>query len=180
MRPDERREFMDCPSIMLSLLSCCNSHSNTVCLTLFFTFSCRLVTFYFTHKFSPSDASEGDDPVRASSRLTQEDEDEATALIEEYGSYLDIYKCLVSAGKLRSKTLVDKVVNVARYDIQHREAVKALQKAKTILFYEPVSPLVFQNHDVSFVCMLTSLTRTFAPRVIQHIYSPIEHAICTN
>ena len=63
------------------------------------------------------------------------------AFVDAYGSYLDIYKCLVIAGKLHSKLLVDKLVGVAKYDPQHREAMKALQKAKTILFYEPVSLL---------------------------------------
>jgi len=84
-----------------------------------------LTTFYFTQKFPKGP-------------LSPEDEDEAADLIDAYGSYLDIYKCLVFAGKLRSKRLVDKLVGVAKYDYQHKEAVKALRKAKVLVFYEPV------------------------------------------
>ena len=73
-----------------------------------------------------------------SSRLTQEAEDEAAALIDAYGSYLDLYKCLVFAGKLHSKVLIDKLMCLANYDSQHKLAVKALQTEKKLLFYEPV------------------------------------------
>ncbi|KAL7550964.1 hypothetical protein ACHAWF_014168 [Thalassiosira exigua] len=93
--------------------------------------TCRLVTFYFTHKFSSSGNG------GAALKLSLEAEEEAAALIDEYGSYLDIYKCLVSVGRLHSQRLVDKLVAVARYDCQHKEALKALQKAKVLLFYEP-------------------------------------------
>ena len=75
---------------------------------------------------------------RQSSRLTQEAEDEAAALIDAYGSYLDLYKCLVFAGKLHSKVLIDKLMCLANYDSQHKLAEKALQTGKKLLFYEPV------------------------------------------
>lgn len=43
------------------------------------------------------------------------------------------------AGTFHSKQIVDKLLGVAKYDVQHKEAVKALQKAQAVLFYEPVS-----------------------------------------
>lgn len=81
--------------------------------------------------------------------ISQEDEIEAAKFIETYGSYLDIHECLVSAGKIRSKLLVEKVVCVAKYDGRHAEALKALRKAKVLLFYEPVSQC-FRDENLSF------------------------------
>mmetsp|Transcript_4757 Transcript_4757/g.9803 ORF Transcript_4757/g.9803 Transcript_4757/m.9803 type:complete len:896 (-) Transcript_4757:78-2765(-) len=97
--------------------------------------TCRLVTFYFTQRsslWSTSPINEEDIPS-----ISQEDEMEAAKLIDTYGAYVDIYECLVSAGKIRSKLLVEKVVSVAKYDGRHAEALKALRKAKVLLFYEP-------------------------------------------
>ena len=73
------------------------------------------------------------------SQLSQEDEKSALVLIDTYGSYLDIHKALVLAGKLQSRPIIDKLLSVAKFDPQHGEALKGLQRAKTLLFYEPVS-----------------------------------------
>ena len=92
------------------------------------------------HKFSGANTSssdKGQDP--STQRLSPEVEEEAATFIDKYGSYLDIYKCLILAGKLHSKILVDKLVDVAKYDSRHKEAVKSLKKTKILLFYEPVS-----------------------------------------
>lgn len=70
--------------------------------------------------------------------LPRSAEDEALALIDAYGSYIDIHTCLVIAGQLHSKSIVDKILCLAKYDSQHMEAVKALERARTILLYEPV------------------------------------------
>ena len=97
------------------------------------------------HKFSctkTSSSGEGQDPS-TQQRLSLEVEKEAATFIDKYGSYLDIYKCLIFAGKLHSKILVDKLVDVAKYDSRHKEAVKSLKKAKVLLFYEPVSQSSF-------------------------------------
>ncbi|KAL3826746.1 hypothetical protein ACHAXA_009355 [Cyclostephanos tholiformis] len=72
-----------------------------------------------------------------SSRLTEEAEDQAAALIDAYGSYLDIYKCLVCAGKVYSKVIIDKLMCLANHDSQHKVAVKAMQKEKNVIFYKP-------------------------------------------
>lgn len=82
------------------------------------------------------------------SRLSQETEAEAAEFIDSYGSYLDIYECIVSVGKAHSKTLIDKLVGVAKYDAHHNEAMKALRKAKVILFYEPVSVCLYLRNPV--------------------------------
>ena len=129
------------------------SFSNTISFPILIG-SCRLVTFYFMHKYSgakTSSSDKGQDPS-TQQRLSPEVEKEAATFIDKYGSYLDIYKCLILAGKLHSKTLVDKLVNVAKYDSRHKEAVKSLKKAKVLLFYEPVS----QSYHV--LCALFNAT----------------------
>ena len=90
--------------------------------------SCTLATFYFTHKFDKSRPFTNDDF-----------EEDAIDFVNTYGAYLDIYKCLKSAGKFRSVKLIKKLVEAARYDPVHKEAVKAIQKTNELLFYQPVS-----------------------------------------
>lgn len=43
------------------------------------------------------------------------------------------------AGKLQSQSIMKKIVDLAKFDPQHREAMKRLESAKMLLFYEPVS-----------------------------------------
>lgn len=88
--------------------------------------TCTLATFYFTHKFDKSRPFANDDL-----------EEDAIDFVDTYGAYLDIYKCLKSAGKFRSGTLIKKLVEAARYDQAHKEAIKALQKPNVLLFYQP-------------------------------------------
>ena len=135
-------------------------------LTLFhlpLLFSCRLVTFYFVHKFSgtkTSSSDKGQDPL-TKQRLSLEVEKEAATSIDKYGSYLDIYKCLILAGKLHSKKLVDKLVNVAKYDSRHKEAVKSLKKAKVLLFYEPVSQSSHETSNATLICSYHYITLSY-------------------
>ena len=65
--------------------------------------------------------------------------EDAIDFVDTYGAYLDIYKCLKSAGKFRSETLIKKLVEAARYDPAHKEAIKALRKTNVLLFYQSVS-----------------------------------------
>lgn len=88
--------------------------------------------------------------------LTPDEETEAKALIDEYGSYMNLYECLLTAGKLQSQGLIDKLVGVGKYDAHHKEAVKALQKAKGLLFYEPVSLRALINNHFLFSSPRTS------------------------
>ena len=123
-KQDERREFtVYCHKYFSIIRSISSSRF------LIHASSCCLVTFYFTFKYLRSD----------NSQLSQEDEKSALVLIDTYGSYLDIHKALVLAGKLQSRPIIDKLLSVAKFDPQHGEALKGLQRAKTLLFYEPVS-----------------------------------------
>lgn len=95
------------------------------------------MTFFLTRKLRAS-ALPSDTHQNHLLTLPQSAEDEALALIDAYGSYIDIHACLVIAGQLHSKSIVDKLLSLAKYDSQHKEAVKVLERARTILLYEPV------------------------------------------
>jgi hypothetical protein len=110
-------------------------------LVTLFPFSCHVVTFFFTRRLLNASVSSSNSQTSQSLRLSQEAEDEAAALIDAYGSYLDINKCLVCAGKFHSKVIIDKLICLANFDSQHKMAVKALQKEKNLLFYELVCPM---------------------------------------
>ncbi len=112
---------------------------------IFIPFSCHLVTFFFTRRLLNSSALFSNSQTSHSSRLTEEAEDQAAALIDAYGSYLDIYKCLVCAGKVYSKVIIDKLMCLANHDSQHKVAVKAMQKEKNVIFYKPVCPVSYRR-----------------------------------
>lgn len=84
--------------------------------------TCRLVTFYFTRKCA-----------------LRKGEEELATLIDTHGSYLDLHPCLVAAGKLHSKLLIQKLLEVAKNDSLHRESMKHLEKLdeNMLIFYEP-------------------------------------------
>ena len=88
------------------------------------TETCRLVTFYFTRKCATLNA-----------------EEELAALIDAHGAYLDLHQSFVSAGKMRSKLLIEKLLEVAKNDSRHKESLKHLKKANEnmLILYEPVS-----------------------------------------
>lgn len=88
------------------------------------TETCRLVTFYFTRKCA-----------------TQKVEEELATLVDTHGAYLDLHQCLVAVGKIHSKLLIEKLLEVAKYDSHHKESLKHLNKGKELMliFYEPVS-----------------------------------------
>jgi tRNA isopentenyl-2-thiomethyl-A-37 hydroxylase MiaE len=67
----------------------------------------------------------------------------ALNLIDSYGSYLDLYKTLVLAGMLQCQSMITKLVSLAKYDPHHKEAIQGLQKAKVLMFYEPVRAAIF-------------------------------------
>mmetsp|Transcript_3428 Transcript_3428/g.7152 ORF Transcript_3428/g.7152 Transcript_3428/m.7152 type:complete len:1382 (+) Transcript_3428:267-4412(+) len=84
--------------------------------------TCRLVTFYFTRKCA-----------------LRKGEEHLATLIDTHGSYLDLHQCLVAAGKVHSKLLIEKLLQVAKNDSRHRESMKHLKNAdeNKLIFYEP-------------------------------------------
>lgn len=106
-----------------------------VILTSLINCSCNLVTFYFTHNCLKN----------GQTRLSEEDEKAALDFVDTFGSYLDLYNTLVVSGNIESQPLAHKLVSLAKFDPQHREAMKGLQNAKILLFYEPVSSDVMER-----------------------------------
>ena len=86
------------------------------------TETCSLATFYFTSKCALRTA-----------------EEELVALVETHGSYLHLHKCLVAAGKVHSKILIEKLLGVSKHDSRHRESMNHLKNVdgNMLIFYEP-------------------------------------------
>lgn len=85
--------------------------------------TCHLVTIYFTQKI-----------------LTQQkiEEKKVVDFIDQYGAYLELYSSLVVAGNLRLKEVVARLMDVAKHDPIHNDAVNALSIKGTPVLYEPV------------------------------------------
>lgn len=126
--------------------------------------TCRLVTFYFTRKCASRDS-----------------EKELGTLIDTHGSYLDLHPCLVAAGKLHSKLLIEKLLEVAKNDSLHRESVKHLKKldGNMLIFYEPqmlsallemLSSLSASSGDFDPTSLLVSAYPDLQPWCVREFY----------
>ena len=97
---------------------------------------CFLVTFYFIHSLLPR--------LLASNTHNAPDdiEDTIAIFLKEYGSYLRMDTCLAYASVLRVTFVVELLLNIAKHDPRHREAMKQMSKSTSMVFYEPVSAIV--------------------------------------
>lgn len=139
-----------------------------------FPSSCHLVTFFFTRRLLNASLLLSNSQTSQSSGLTQEAEDQAAMLIDTYGSYLDIFKCLVCAGKVYSKVLIDKLICLAKHDSQHKVAVKAMQKEKNLIFYKPVC---FKSYGNTSSSSLLHKQPKFTLRIMLS-HNTKEYAVC--
>lgn len=65
--------------------------------------------------------------------------------IERYGAYLQIQSCLSFASLLKDETATTLILEVAKYDPNHRDAYKEMQNANRSLFYDQVSSKLFER-----------------------------------
>lgn len=68
-------------------------------------------------------------------------DEEVSAFLKRFGTYLQIHACLVYSAKVEARQAIDRLLDVARFDPLHREATKELRKATGMTFYEAVSEL---------------------------------------
>jgi hypothetical protein len=66
-------------------------------------------------------------------------EDDISTFLKEYGSYLRMDTCLAYASVLKATFVIDLLLNIAKHDPRHREAMKQMSKSTSMVFYEPVS-----------------------------------------
>lgn len=85
------------------------------------------MTQYFIHKLLRSRDGEVEDLSLIESFL------------QTYGSYLQLHESLVQAGAYRNSDVVKLLLDLAKYDPTHKEALKQVSKLSSLFFYETVS-----------------------------------------
>lgn len=93
-------------------------------------FSCFLVTYFYLHKII-------DGGVNGEMSSSTEG-----SFVEKYGAYLQLHSCLTYAATVKDESAITHLLEAAKYDPSHLEAVKEIKKSKAFMFYEPVSCLL--------------------------------------
>lgn len=135
--------------------------SNSGFFSVFGGCSCFLVTYYFTQQLL-SQYQEIADEER------DELDEKVSTFVKQYGAYLQIHSCLAFSATVRAQAAITELLKAASYDPTHRDAVKEIQRGKTLTFYEAVRFWQqSQNQSFLFVSCLTSLfvslEQTFGP-----------------
>lgn len=92
-------------------------------------FSRFLTTFYFTQKLLPHFKPEASN-------------EEIFSFVKIYGSYLSLPTCLARASRLKAKPVIQLLLDVAKHDPVHNEAMKHAAKTTSLVFFEPVCTLL--------------------------------------
>lgn len=92
--------------------------------------TCFLVTYYFTHQVLTRYGDNGHEL-----ELDQV-EDQVDTFVQKYGTYLQIHSCLVFSASVHAERAIDSLLEVAKYDPSHIDAVKEFKRANNMTFYE--------------------------------------------
>lgn len=91
-----------------------------------------MVTYYFTqHLLEPFTTGDYKESKIA--------EKEAIAFIQKYGAYLQLHTSLSSAAAAHASNHIKELLKLAKSDPTHREAMRHLKAAGSLLFYDTVS-----------------------------------------
>jgi hypothetical protein len=100
--------------------------------------ACFLITFYFTQELLPGMGAKG--PLSAGWRNKKFfPENDALDFVDMYGAYLRLPMALAYAAFLKSENVVAKLLELAKHDPRHLEALKDISKVNSLVLYEPVS-----------------------------------------
>lgn len=97
--------------------------------------TCFLISFYFTQEILPGMVENGGGWRNTKSST----ETDALAFVDLYGAYLKLPMALAYASFLRSESVVAKLLELAKHDPRHLEALKDISKVNSLVLYEPVS-----------------------------------------
>jgi hypothetical protein len=119
---------------------------------------CYLVTFYFTRQLMDSPgltpSVEGKEPwinlwietsqttssTTTTANHASAEEEKVIEFVKSYGAYLKLHTCIVRASDVGSGPILRALLDMARFDLRHRDCLKRLSNKQTTLFlYEPVS-----------------------------------------
>ena len=116
---------------------------------------CYLVTFYFIRYLLASPAiatsAEGkessiDSWTEASKSTANIEEEKVVDFIKTYGAYLKLHTCIVRASDAGSGPILRALLDMARFDLRHRDCLKRLANKQTTFFlYESVSVFRFES-----------------------------------
>ena len=73
-------------------------------------------------------------------------DDQVRTFVQKYGTYLQIHSCLVFSASAKAERTIDALLDVAKYDPSHLEAMAEFKRANNMTFYEAVSGL--RNHSL--------------------------------
>ena len=74
------------------------------------------------------------------------EEENVVDFIKRYGAYLKLHTCIVRASDARSGPILRALLDLARFDLRHRDCLKRLTNKQTTFFlYEPVSVFRFES-----------------------------------
>ena len=125
----------------------------------FWPHSCYLVTFYFIRQLlalpglTSTDEADGGEKYSidswtqlsttsstARTSTATPEEERAIDFIKKYGSYLKLHTCIVRASDVGSGPILHALLDMARFDLRHRDCLKRLSNKQTTFFlYESVS-----------------------------------------
>mmetsp|Transcript_7430 Transcript_7430/g.12364 ORF Transcript_7430/g.12364 Transcript_7430/m.12364 type:complete len:1143 (+) Transcript_7430:213-3641(+) len=98
--------------------------------------ACFLITFYFTQEILPGMGAKG--PLSAGWRNKKSfTEKDALDFVDMYGAYLRLPMALAYAAFLKSELVVVKLLELAKHDPRHLEALKDISKVHALILYEP-------------------------------------------
>ena len=66
-------------------------------------------------------------------------DDRVHIFVQQYGTYLQIHSCLVFSASVKAEKAIDSLLEVAKYDPSHLDAMKEFKRANNMTFYEAVS-----------------------------------------
>lgn len=92
--------------------------------------TCFLVTYYFTHQILSMYMGNAQEL-----ELDQVD-DQVRTFVQKYGTYLQIHSCLVFSASAKAERTIDALLDVAKYDPSHLEAMAEFKRANNMTFYE--------------------------------------------
>lgn len=70
---------------------------------------------------------------------TQSIDEEVAFFVQKYGTYLQIHSCLAFSASVQADRAIDELLEVAKHDPSHRDAVNEIEKANDLTFYDVVS-----------------------------------------
>ena len=119
---------------------------------------CYLVTFYFIRYLLASTAvdtnaeekecsidSWTDTSTGTGTTPATDEEEKVVDFIKTYGAYLKLHTCIVRASDAGSGPILRALLDMARFDLRHRDCLKRLTNKQTTFFlYESVSVCRFK------------------------------------